>query len=193
MNFKATRIKSDKPVLKALTQAQLTVIAGAAIVEERRRVVERHEGIDNTPMRPYSPKGPIYVPLTGKGRTKTSLGGREIITPKDRGRAKKAGTAGNGAPTPSRKSMKFANYASFKRYIGKDGQRDLERSGRMLRAVGIVSRGKGYVEIGFFRREEELKARGNERRVKWFGLSPKGQRATEQAVTRAIGDPVKFE
>lgn len=193
-----------------LTPAQMTQLGGA-IVERLRTRVAAFRNLNDAPAKPYSTRGPVYVPVSGVGtivrglkgvggkagstaflkknlspeallkftekRNKTSLGGREVFTKQDIAKLKRSGVIGNkatalGRITPSGKSVKFANYAAYKKALGKSGNRDLELSGRMLGSLGIVQQTDTSVTIGFTRHQEERKAMGNQLRDPWFGLSP---------------------
>lgn len=175
--------------VKPIDAALLRRVAGEAIISTQERVQQRQLGSSDTPMRGYSLKGPIYVPITGPGRTKTSLAGRPILTPKDLRRARVGGIV--IARTSSRKSAKFPNYAAYKKALGKTGQRDLELSGSMLRAITIVRIEKNAVVIGFTRDDERKKAEGNEKIDHWFELSPSDQARVIAVFEQAYGVPVR--
>jgi hypothetical protein len=147
---------------------------GAAAVETVLARVGRHQNANDGPARPYSQRGPIYVPNAGvQGRAKQRLGGREVLSSKDRSAIRKAGRGGLMGKTRGGKTTRFANYAAYKRALGKTGQRDLELSGRMLGSIGIVRLSASSVVIGFSREAEHQKAKGNERHDAWFALSPR--------------------
>lgn len=176
-------LRFKAPVMPA---NQVTALGGVAIHVMRERV-RAGKNVFDQPAKPYSDK-PVYIPLTNsKGRTKTALGGREILTAKDILAMKRAGTAEfthkgkkqNSAPggvgariTKSRKTVKFANRSEYKRAKGKPGHRDLEESGRMLNDIGIVAQNASSLHIGFRREEEHRKAQGNQAIDPWYGLSP---------------------
>jgi len=181
--------KAQKLEVKPVDAALLRRIGGEAIAVQRRRIVERHQGSNDAAMKPYATRGPIYVPLTGKGRSKTSLGGRQVLTPRALTAAKKEGRV--AAKTPSKKSVKFENYAAYKRFLGKSGNRDLELSGDMLRGMTIVRQDANSITIGFTREDARKKAEGNEKRVPWFQLSPADQKAVIEAFEKAYGVPVR--
>lgn len=169
----------------ALTEQDRTLIGGQAIGLMFHRVRDKHTGSDDAPMKPYSPKGPVYIPVTGRGRTKTSLKGREVLSSRDIRKMKGAGAT----VQRTRKSVKFANYAEYKKALGKSGQRDLELSGRMLGALTITRNTPEAVELGFTREEEHRKALGNEHHTPWFGLSPKNQ-ASLTGLVKKIFDKI---
>ena len=185
-----------------VTPRDLVAIGGAAIHSLRERVAA-NRNVKDAPAKPYSPRGPIYVPISGRGqlkrggqlvkRNKSTLGGREILTSADlrklklKGaiilkRGQKGGPAKGLVLRDTGKSIKFRDYAEYKRALGKSGLRDLELSGRMLNAIAIVrvdafvvsggGVGGGSVTIGFTRELEHLKAQGNQRRDEWWPLSP---------------------
>ncbi len=197
---------------------QMVELGGHAINSMRQRANSARNVYDN-PAKPYSPRGPIYVPISGRGtitrgltsdtikrgqvgnivsfdagkktvtlkRNKSTLGGREVLTVKDLSKLRAKGiiVLKKGAKTPkgggklivrdTGKSIKFANWAEYKRALGKSGLRDLELSGRMLNAIVIARSGEGYVELSFAREEEHKKAQGNNRIDPWWGLSPSNQ------------------
>jgi hypothetical protein len=172
-----------------LNAAQRKQVGGLAIARIYKRVTEQHTGSGGNSMPPYSPRGPIYVPVTGRGRTKSSFHGREVFTARDlrkmrdRGvliiggkRSKVQGLPGSSGlvagRTASGKSLKFSNWAAYKQSLGKSGQRDLELSGRMLGAMTIVASAPAYIDLGFTREQEMLKAMGNQERSPWFALAP---------------------
>jgi len=103
----------------AFSPQQLVALAGVAIHSLRDRCA-RASNVFDAPAKPYSTKGPIYIPISGRGtitrklstavqrgmvgeivsatktsatlrRNKTTLGGREVFTSKDLGAMKKAG------------------------------------------------------------------------------------------------------
>lgn len=173
-----------------LTPAQLRTLGGVAIHAMRNRIAA-HKDTSDGPLKVYSPKGPVYIPVAGKGRSISSMGGRNALTSKDvsvirreghatilnkSGKNPSKSKAKPGAPvgriTASGKSLKFENYSAYKRAIGKSGDVDLEVSGRMLNAIDIVRITPASVAIGFTRESERLKAEGNQRRRPFFGLSP---------------------
>lgn len=177
------------------TPSQVRAIGGAAIHELQERL-DANKNVYDAPAKPYSPKGPIYVPISGRGmtksglkRNKSNLGGREIFTTKDMKKMKVAGVlvvksgtaavpkAGQVIARDTGKSLKFANYAEYKRALGKSGLRDNQLSGRMRNAIAIVSLAGSKCEIGFTRELEHLKARGNQKIDPWFGLSPSNKKA----------------
>lgn len=79
-----------------LTSAQRHAIGGYGIELMRQRI-SRHMGLEDGPLPPYSPHGPVYVPVFGRGtfskiidgepitlrRTKKNLGGRFGLMGKD--------------------------------------------------------------------------------------------------------------
>jgi hypothetical protein len=170
-----------------LTPSQQTKIGGEAIGRIYDRVTRLHIGLNGSPLAPYSPRGPIYVPATGKGRTKSSLGGRTVLTHGDIRKMRERGvriagmrgeygsartsTTVDGGKTPSGKSIKFANRSEYKRAMGKSGLRDLEESGQMLGAMTVVVNRPGRIELGFTDEIAEKKAEGNQDLTPWFGLA----------------------
>ena len=91
---------------KPISAPQLRAIGAKAVGLRVAGVTQSHTGSHGGPMMPYSKRGPIYVPITGRGRTKTSLGGRQVLTAADLRAARKLGR--NATQTPSRKSAKFS-------------------------------------------------------------------------------------
>lgn len=205
--------QTDLFEIPKLTPEQLRRVGGVMVEALHRRVSSFRNALDQ-PAKPYSTRGPIYVPVSGVGsvfraprrysgttaglkkkleaagadlspfllpRNKTTFGGREVLTKKDLAKMRSIGILAGGKGkrgtplgqvTPSGKSVKFANYAAYKKALGKSGNRDLELSGRMLGALSIVDLTPTSVTVGFTRAEEELKAQGNQARDPWFGLSP---------------------
>jgi len=198
------------------TPDQVTAIGGFAIEAIHKRV-DACQNLQDQQAKPYSPRGPIYVPVTGgsyhpKGtlpgykvkRTKTALGGREIFTPANIRRLKNSAgivvvdkgssaspQAGKIVVTRTRRSLKFANYSEYKKALGKSGLRDLELSGRMRGAIGIVKQTGSSVEIGFLREEEHKKAQGNQAIEPWFGLSPKDKKLVIEQARAMLPEVVK--
>lgn len=164
----ATGVRFSAPRL-TVTPAEMRAIGGMVIAEDRKRILAGR-GSDDSPMRAYSSRGPIYIPITSRGRSKSQLGGREVITPADIRKAKSLGRTAGKSRTG--RSMKFANYAAYKKWLGKPGWRNLELSGRMLNAIGIVAQRPNEVVVGFLREQEERKARGNERLARWWSPPP---------------------
>jgi hypothetical protein len=176
-----------------LPPEQVTWLAGVAITEMYERVVGG-KNVADAPAKPY-PNKRVYIPVTGKGRTKTGLKGRAVFTPKDLTAVKKAGvhkvvkagtheipsTAQMVVAQRTRKSLKFSSRAEYKRFMGKPGHRALQESGRMLNAIGIVQQNAASVHIGFTREEEHQKALGNQKIDPWFGLSPANRAAVIEA------------
>jgi hypothetical protein len=110
-------LRFKAPVLRA---NQLTYLAGVAIHAQRARVA-KGLNVNDQPAKPYSDR-PVYIPVTGKGRTKTSLRGREVLTAADIRTSKSAGFGAVGkkgqpmstaAAIRTRKSLKFANRADY--------------------------------------------------------------------------------
>lgn len=159
---------------------------GAVAMDTVLNRVNRHQNADDAQAKPYSPRGPIYVANTSAGRTKSALGGRQVLTPKDRSAIRTAGRGGLMGKTRGGKTTRFANYAAYKRALGKSGSRDLELSGQMLGSIGIVRQTPGNVVIGFLRESEHLKAKGNQRRDPWFALSPKDQAAVARRAAEIL-------
>src|ERR1700738_2203354 len=60
-----------------------TVVGTNAIARVIQRIKTEHRNVSDAAAKSYSGKGPIYVPITRKGRTKASLKGREVITRRD--------------------------------------------------------------------------------------------------------------
>jgi len=87
--------------------------------------------------------------------------------------------------TDTGKSLKFANYAAYKIALGKSGLRDVELSGKMLNAISIVGMTATSVTVGFTREAEHEKAKGNQARDPFFGLSP-NDRAIVSAVAKGF-------
>jgi len=174
-----------------LTAAQMTLIGTRAILVMRQRITS---GINlaGGGAKPYSKRGPIYVPISGAGgQTKTSVRGREVITKPLMRAAKGAGTAKHAmGKSRSGRSMKFANYTAYKQYLGKGGQRDLEVSGAMLRAVKVVRASVNYCAIGFGSALQEAKARGNQRIDPWFGLAINDQKVVAAYTAQVYGQPI---
>lgn len=181
----------QRPVFKPITGQQLRQIGGKAIGLRVAAVTQNHTGSNGAAMAPYSKRGPIYIPLTGKGRTKTSLGGRQVLTQADLRAARKLGRG--ASQTPSKKSVKFADWAAYKRFLGKSGNPDLQLSGAMLNAMTIVRQDQKSVTYGFTREQERQKAQGNERRRPWFALAPVEQKNLGDEITRVYGAPVAFK
>lgn len=187
---KLLRLKA--PVLEP---AHVTWLGGVAIDAMLTRVGEG-KNLKDQPAKPYSPRK-VYIPVTGKGRSKTSLKGRQVFTPKDLSAVRKAGqhkivSAGNNTiPSTAqmivaqrtRRSLLFpGGRAEYKRFMGKPGYRDLQESGRMLGSIGIVAQLPSSVRIGFTREEEHRKALGNQSIEPWFGLSPANIAAVQAAL-----------
>lgn len=206
-----TRIKA--PIF---TQPQIKAIGGAAIDTLQERL-SNHKNVNDAPAKPYSPKGPIYVPISGRGtmtkklpggatsvvpRNKTNLGGRQVFTQKDLKKMKLSGVvivrkgsaavpvAGKIVVRSTGKSLKFANYSEYKRALGKSGLRDLEVSYKMRGAIAIVSLAGSKCEISFTRELEHLKAQGNQRIDPWFGLSPSDRKNVIDFAKNLIPDVV---
>ncbi len=180
----------QRPVFKPITGQQLRAIGGKA-VGIRTSAVVKNIGSHGGPMLPYSPRGPIYVPLTGKGRTKTDLKGRQVLTVADLRAAKKMGN--DAVKTRSRKSVKFPNYAAYKRFLGKSGNPDMQLSGAMLNAMTVVRQDAKSVTYGFTREEERQKGQRNEWRRPWFALAPLEQKQLADEITNVYGAPVTFK
>jgi len=195
--------KAEIPALPApsFDKADMIHLGGVAVAAIKDRVA-RGINLAGQPAKPYSPFGPIYVPISGVGtfvpkgkeaavkRTKSALAGREVFTAKDVAKLRKAGLlpkrgkgAKGGFPRISRtgKSMVFADYAQRKKALGKSGKRDLELSGRMLGALSVVRARASSVEIGFTRAAENDKAAWNQAREEWFGLAPQDQATVLEA------------
>ncbi|GAC1700149.1 MAG: hypothetical protein NVS9B4_00990 [Candidatus Acidiferrum sp.] len=167
-----------------------TIVGSAAITKVIKRIKTEHRNVSDSSAKAYSPNGPIYVPVTGKSRTKASLGGREMLSRFDIHKARSFGSGGqfgrtahgrtptaNGSVTPSGKSIKFANYAAYKKFLGKSGDRDLELSGKMLNNIDILAISDTSVEIGFKSSEQEAKMLGNIRVDDEWGFSPSDAKA----------------
>lgn len=177
--------------IKKLSAQEMTLIGAHAIMVMRARI---GQGLNlaGQSAKPYSPYGPIYVPMSGvKGQTKTSLKGREVITRQLRKAAKTAGTdTHSSGKSRSGRSMKFANRQAYKQYLGKSGQRDLEVSGAMLRSMKVVRAGVNFCAIGFGSSLQEAKARGNQAIDQWFGLSPADKLQVGTFTKQVYGKPV---
>jgi hypothetical protein len=142
--------------------------------------------IEDKPAKPYSKRGPIYIPVTGfvAGRTKDALNGRGVLTRADIRRARKQGWT--DGLTATRKTMKFENYSVYKQFLGKSGARDWEVSGAMRRSIGIVSQNDTTVTIGFLNEEQAKKMAGNNRIDPVFGLSPNDRQRLHEFVSAEI-------
>lgn len=167
-----------------------------AIMQER---LDRCQNLRDLPALPYSTRGPVYMPVFGKGRTQKSLKGAFGFTSGDirkmrnrgnalivGGRGPRAMTwAGSGIPIAGRtsKSLKFANWGEMKRALGRSGNRDLMLSGQMRGAIAIVQNTNNMVEIGFAREEVMPRALGNQQREAWFGMSPANLGQLDPVVT----------
>lgn len=174
----------------ALTASQRRRVGGEAIGQIHERVTQKHLGLNGSALPPYSTKGPIYIPITGPGRTKSDLGGRSVITSRDISKMRKRGvriagmrppsggygartsTTVDGGRTASGRSMKFANRAEYKRAMGKSGQRDLEETGQMLGSMTLTQNRPELIELGFTNEIAERKGFFNEEADPWFGLAP---------------------
>jgi len=192
-----------------LAPSNITYLAGVAVHEITARARAGRNLLDQS-AKPYS-ASPVYIPLTGKGRTKTNLRGREVLTASDILKIKRAGLAtfhhkgkeqkAAGAVakpdavkakiTNSKKSVRYNNRSEYKRAKGKPGYRDLEESGRMLNSIGIVSQNPSSVHIGFRREEEHKKAKGNQRIDPWYGLSPANRAVVLAKVKEIVSSLVK--
>jgi hypothetical protein len=181
----------DRIELKHMDAATMQRVGANAIALRRDDIVQRSLGSSGTPMPAYSPKGPIYVATTGRGRTKTSLKGRQVLTEADLRAARRAGS--KIARTRSKKSAKFPNYSAYKKALGKSGNRDLELSGSMLNSITIVRQSKNSVSYGFTREVERKKAEGNEKIAPFFGLSPDNQKQVGDEFEAAHGEPLQFK
>jgi len=188
---KASGLIGQGAGIKKLSAGEMTVIGGRAIDIMRRRVVSGVNLADAS-SKPYSTRGPIYVPVSGvKGQTKTSVKGREVITKALQKSAKAAGTAGFSSGTSQGgRSMKFANRAAYKQYLGKSGNRDLEVSGTMLRSMRVIRASTNYCAIGFGSTLQEAIARGNQRIDPWFGLSHNDQKQVAAFTNQTYAKPV---
>ena len=142
--------------------------------------------IHDAPSKPYSTKGPIYIPVTGlvKGRSKQSLGGVPVLTRSDLRTARKAGW--RGGVGSSGKTIKFDNYAAYKQFLGKPGYRDWELSGAMKRAIGVVAQTEKSITIGFLSEEQLQKMKGNNAIDPTFGLSPADLKTLRDFVSEEI-------
>lgn len=172
-----------------LNASTITAIGGFGIQTVRQRV-SRHINADDAPALPYSPKGPIYVPIFGVGeiqrgkrqgqrRIKTNLGGRFGFNKRDLKRM--------GVDFTGQRSIRYENYAEFKKALGKSGERDLQLTGRMLNAITIVNQTPTSVSIGFTRQQEAKKAAGNQKRDPWFLFSPNDQALIRTQAEKTIG------
>jgi len=155
-------------------------LAAAALQVVRDRVAG-HRGSNDLPMAAYSDRGPIYVPIYGKGGggTKTQRGGTFGFSAKEARRMGKSSARG-------RRTAKFENYAAMKRSMGKSGARDLELSGRMLGSIGVTAVTDNSVTLGFLRETEHEKALGNEERTPWWGLSPRDEASVIRQAERIL-------
>jgi hypothetical protein len=137
-------------------------------------------------------------------RNKTTLGGREVFTHANIQKLKASPgiiyiekgsaafpQAGKIVVKRTRKSLKFANYSDYKKALGKSGLRDLELSGRMRGAIGIVKQTGSSLDIGFLREEEHLKAQGNQKLEPWFGLSPNDRKFIVDQVKGMLPEVIK--
>ena len=180
------KIQALKIGYKPPTQAAVRQLGAYALDTVLARV-GRHQNANDQPAKSYSPRGPIYVPNAGvQGRSKRALGGREVLTSKDRTAIRQAGRGGLMGKTRGGKTTRFENYAAYKRALGKTGLRDLELSGRMLGSIGIVRLNANSVALGFIREAEHLKAKGNQGRDEWFALSPKDVAAVARKAAEII-------
>lgn len=139
-------------------------------------------------------------------RTKTTLGGREVFTAKDIATLKRRGvvvidarkkkgkttkvTGIGGAVVRTHHSLKFQNWAAYKKALGKSGNRDLQLSGRMRNTIAIVTLTDSSVEIGFNSTQENLKALGNQAIDPWFGLSPNNKTAVVARMQQLLNQSV---
>lgn len=158
-------------------------LVGAKAAEKVLSRIKNGVNSNDAPAKPYSPRGPIYVPNTGvAGRTKTALRGREVLTRADRGRLR----GNRHSQTRSGFSTKFPNYSAYKQSLGKSGQRDLELSGRMLGSIAIVERTELSVSIGFTREEEQLKMKGNDARDPVWAFSQSDQQVIGEYIESLV-------
>jgi len=190
------RIQTYQVGMKVWPYPKKVALAAAVVTTIRMRARDRRHGVDDTPMKSYSPKGPIYVPITGgkTGQTKTSLGGREVVTQKDLRVMRRRAKAGQGPAvkiSKTKKTVKFENYREYKLSLGKSGERDLELSGRMLRSIKPVRISAKEIIIGFGREEEMKKARANQKIERWFGFSQRDARQILQDASRICELPLK--
>ena len=167
-----------------LTGQQWRQIGALAVANVTSRI-KRSVNVEDSAAKGYSPRGPVYLPNTGiRGRTKTSLRGRFVITSADRRKLKGAKGVHR---TRSGKSTRFENYAAMKRALGKSGGRDLELSGQMLGSVAVIREEPSEITIGFTRPSESLKMEGNERWESMWGFSRRDEAAIAVRMEEFIG------
>jgi hypothetical protein len=161
-------------------------IQAMAVIRDR---IKAGRNVSDLPAKPYSPQGPIYAAIYGRGtitrdgvtekRSKTGLRGR-------------FGFSGQQLKTMGikvrrgRKTARFENYAAMKKAMGRSGRRDLSLTGRMLASLGIVQTTPTSVTIGFLEVAEERKARGNQKRDRFFGLSVTDRQKVIQFAKRIL-------
>jgi hypothetical protein len=174
---------------------------GAAGIQALQSRFDNSRDVTDGPATPYSPHGPVYLPLTHSaqwrrsGRVKvkvrearlaSSLRGRYSIS---QAQARKAFIAGQRdkafaqayASLYIHDSMKFANYSEMKQFLGHPATPDLMLSGKMRKAITIVENIPHRVSIGFLDGEQENKMKGNQRWRDMWGWSPEDERKiTEQ-------------
>lgn len=143
-------------------------------------------------------------------RTKTNLGGAFGLTKRDIRRMAASGVliVGKGKKGPpaldtrasgkavavrskSGKTMKFANYAEFKRAMGRSGKRDLYLSGAMRASLDVVRTSAASVEIGFRAEPQHLKGIRNQAASNWFGASPHDRKNVIAAAQAIFGQAVE--
>jgi hypothetical protein len=137
------RVK-ERPHLKTprLSSTDMRQVGALAVLELRKRIA-RHINTNDAPMKPYSPRGPIYVPIFGVGkitrfnkelgateevrRTKSSLGGVQGLSHADIRKMKARGI--HIVSTPKRIARKYPRAAK----LGKKQSRQIRRTGKSMR------------------------------------------------------------
>lgn len=167
---------------------------GATAIEAIRSRIRDARDISDSPAAPYSPNGPIYIPVVSghKGR--------------DKFRGRKGGVArqGDGYGLTRRfankqnahwqsdgysrtgNSLRFENWQHYKQYLGHRGDRDLEVSGKLLGSIVITEADATHVSIGFVDARQEAIMRGNSARSEQWGLSPEDIKIIDMIVEDII-------
>ena len=168
---------------------------GATAEQSIRERIASGRNFRDAAAKPYSARGPIYVPVfgvdrlaSGLRRTKTNLGGVFGLSRREAGLVVRSGA---GERKRGAKSVKFEDYAAFKRALGKSGRRDLELSGAMMAAFGVLEADEREVWLGFLNQRDARKAEGNERIERMIGFSPRDVDAIVRAVRTAIGAGIR--
>ncbi len=197
----SVKIKSIQfiPELK-LTTRQTKEVGVFAIKTLINRVQNKYTDVHDTQMPPYSSK-PIYVKVgTAKGKV-VLKSGRVVIAPLNKSvkviDIRQGGSKGKfkNSIVRGKGYIRFPNRATYKRYLGHSGNRDLTETGKMLGAIVILSATGVYAKIitlGFRDIKQEGKARGNAAIADWMGLSPSDQIKVVKLVNSIFEENLKL-